>query len=56
MATPKKRPQPKRVTAARTRRPVRRASTPRPEAITEAPSIAQAPETLSLVTEAAPAV
>jgi hypothetical protein len=56
MATPKKRPKPKRATAARTRRPARRASKPRPEVITEAPPIAQAPEALSLVTEPAPAI
>src|SRR5712691_7069899 len=56
MATPKKRPKPKRATAARTRRPARRASTPRREVITEAPTIAQAPEALSLVTETAPAI
>jgi hypothetical protein len=56
MATPKKRSKPKRVTAARTRRPARRASTPRPEVITEVPSIAEAPEALSLVTETAPAI
>src|SRR5712691_7076586 len=56
MAPPKKRPKPKRATAARTRRPARRASTPRREVITEAPTIAQAPEALSLVTETAPAI
>src|SRR5438876_1893570 len=56
MATPKKRPKPKRATTARTRRPARRASKPRREVITEAPPIAEAPEALSLVTEPAPAI
>ena len=56
MATPKKRPKPKRATAARTRRPSRTASKPRPEAITEAPPIEESSEALSLVTEAAPAI
>ena len=54
MATPKKRPKSKRPTAAPTRRQPRRASTPRAEAITEAPPIAESPEGLSLVTETGP--
>ena len=54
MATPKKRPKSKRPTAAPTRRQPRRASTPRAQAITEAPPIAESPEGLSLVTETGP--
>src|SRR6266446_1831246 len=54
MATPKKRPKPKRATAATTRRRPRRASTPRAAAIAEAPPIAESPEVLSLVTQTGP--
>src|SRR5437870_3434051 len=54
MATPKKRPKPKRATAATKRRRPRRASTPRAAAIAEAPPIAESPEVLSLVTETGP--